>query len=21
MGGAGPHVHDWRSERIEPCGI
>ncbi|XP_015746440.2 PDZ domain-containing protein MAGIX isoform X1 [Python bivittatus] len=21
MGGAGPHAHDWRSERIEPCGI
>ncbi|XP_033029424.1 membrane-associated guanylate kinase, WW and PDZ domain-containing protein 3-like isoform X1 [Lacerta agilis] len=21
MGGAGPHVHDWGSERIEPCGI
>ncbi|XP_054859862.1 uncharacterized protein LOC129346546 [Eublepharis macularius] len=21
MGGAGPHAHDWGSERIEPCGI
>ncbi|KAJ6655302.1 hypothetical protein lerEdw1_005494 [Lerista edwardsae] len=21
MGGAGPHVHDWGSERTEPCGI